>query len=93
MHQQSNSNPSVGCFEKGHDRIYRHCVVSMQRVKLDAATISFKNRIGKEVIEINEHSSQKDEIYLLPFLPKENERYEQRKQEVKTVMYELFHIL
>lgn len=60
-------------------------------MKPQAASVRIKHRIGYEVIQINQHSEQEDEVDPEPFFPVDEEGYQYRKTKMKEIVNELLH--
>ena len=63
----------------------------MQRMKIYAASVGFENGGSKQMIEIDQHGCDENEIDLFPVFLEENERNEQWKSKVQKIVYECFH--
>ena len=62
----------------------------MQRMKVDAAAIGLKNRIGEQMIQVDQHRGNQNQVYYLPILLEEPVGDEKGKPEMQKVVYECF---
>ena len=58
MEYEAEADDVVGHFEKEKCYINDHRVVGMQRVKIDATSVGFKDGIGEQMVEIYEHRGE-----------------------------------
>jgi hypothetical protein len=58
----------------------------MERMKINAATASLKNGSCKQMIEIYQHSEQKNQISTLPFIPITSIRKNSGKNKMQKIM-------
>jgi hypothetical protein len=77
--QKSNTDYANGFTKKEQYPVDRHRRVRMQWVEIDTATIRLENRIRKQMVQINQHGGNEDEIYLFPVFSKASERNKKGK--------------
>ncbi len=87
MHQQAYRN-DPGAPVKKQEHIDPAGDIGMQGMKTDAAPAGNEDGCGEQVIKIDQHGEQENEVCSLPFRPEEIPGNDGRKYEVKEIMYE-----
>lgn len=65
----------------------------MERMEAYAAPAGVENRVGQQMIKVNQHSKEENNVCFLPFWPKEEISNCERKDEVMEIMDYLLHTL
>ena len=65
----------------------------MERMEAYAAPAGIENRVCQQMVKINQHSKDENNICVLPFWPKEEISNCEWKDEVKEIMDYLLHTL
>lgn len=53
--EQTNGNNSDISFKKEHQKIHRNHGIGVEKMKTNTHPVRIKNRIGKQMIQIDEH--------------------------------------
>ncbi|MBC6996145.1 hypothetical protein H9S92_18385 [Lewinella lacunae] len=91
MEQEANPDQSERPAQEKEYHVPQHCIVSMQGVKMDAATVRLKNGVGQQVIQIHQHGRQQQQISPFPILPKAEKGDEKRESEMQEIVNEGLH--
>lgn len=90
MKKQSDCcNFIVPLQKNGSKKIQRNHWISVQQMIADTVSVGIENWVGKNMIEVNQHGSQHDEIGFLPVISEKNQGNEKRRNEMKKVMDDL----
>ncbi len=56
-------------------------------MKSYTSSVRIENRIGKKMIKVHKHRSEKDEIGFFPVFAEKNQGYENRKDKMQKVVH------
>lgn len=82
MEQQSDANDPRNTFEKQEQYINSHCPISVQKMKIDAATVGRKNRRAQQMICVYQHRPKQNKVGFFPITSKKNVSDRYRKNQV-----------
>lgn len=91
MQQQSDTYDIKRSATKQQNRIRHHRIISMQRVKANAASVGLENRRGKQMIQIHQHCRKQYQIDFFPVFSEKTVSNKQRKAQMQKVVYECLH--
>lgn len=70
--QKTNADNSYISFKKQHQKIHRNGKIRVQKMKSDTSPVRIENRIGKKMVQINQHRSQQNKIHPFPIFTVKN---------------------
>jgi hypothetical protein len=65
----------------------------VQWVEIDAAPIRLKYRVSQQVICINQHGGEHDQVSLFPVLPEKHPGNCTGKNQVEEIVYDYLHLM
>lgn len=91
-HVQDQSNRNHARFGmKKQQKVNHYHRVAVQRMKTNAAAARIKHRIGEQVIEVDRHREQHQQICLQPRRPEKQQGNKHRKSQVQEIMNQGLH--